>query len=170
MALPSSCVADTSILIDLWNGGLIRPLLGSISRVLVPDLLVAEFSMDSSQFQAMQAWGLRTEPLTGNELADSMAMAASRTQVSVYDCSTVVLADRERVAVATSSFRHIPDLAASRGVECLGVLRIVDQLVRQAIVSPPDAACALQTMLRTGSYLPAEKCDRRIRRWLGGTQ
>ncbi|WP_221038674.1 DUF3368 domain-containing protein [Gelria sp. Kuro-4] len=46
-----------------------------------------------------------------------------------------------------------------------GTLWILEEPVRQRIVTPPKAARALEKMRAKGSRLPRAECERRLRKW-----
>lgn len=108
--------------------------------------------------------GLEVRPLSGEELPRITELNARHPSPSPKDLSTIVVAEDEKGIFVTG------DGPLRRAVEeedrdVHGVLWVLDRLVDQAIIPPPRAATALNTMVSHGSRLPEKEVDRRLRRW-----
>jgi len=62
---------------------------------------------------------------------------------------------------------HLREAAKSEGVDVHGVLWVLDELVAQSILTPPDAATSLQRITAAGGWLPRMESEDRIKRWRG---
>jgi len=61
--------------------------------------------------------------------------------------------------------RHLRKAAEEEKVLVYEILWILDELVRQRIVTPQEAARALGKMRAKGSRLPSAECERRLQKW-----
>jgi hypothetical protein len=155
-------VVDTNILIDFDRGDLLEALFGLPAVFLAPDVIVAELGEPDGQ--RLQALGLESVSLAGEQVIEVMEMAAVHRAPSVNDLFALVLA-RARAALLLTGDGALRRLAESEGLEVHGTLWLLDELVRLAIVTPVQAAEGLECMLRRDSRLPEGECRRRLRRW-----
>jgi predicted nucleic acid-binding protein len=57
------------------------------------------------------------------------------------------------------------EIAAEAGVEVHGTLWILDKMVCRNLISPRDAADALESMISKGSRFPRSESGRRMKQW-----
>jgi predicted nucleic acid-binding protein len=67
--------------------------------------------------------------------------------------------------VLLTNDKSLRSAAKTENVPFHGVLWLLDELVSENVLSGADAMVALNKMRDTGSRLPAEECEKRIRRW-----
>lgn len=162
MALPPRFVIDTCAVEDLQLGKVLRPCLAA-STVFIPDLL--EHEIRDVTWSLYQTWGGQVSSLSGDELREVMMLSRERRALSNYDAAVLFVARRERLPLVTSNFKHVPSAAADHGVQVIGVLKVLEELVSMAVVDPPSAASAIKGMLSENSFLPEDDCERLIQRW-----
>ena len=159
---PFRCVLDSSVLIDLYRGEVLRVFLARPGEFIAPDFIVAEMTEPSSN--RLLELGLRRGELSGDELNEITALLASHPAVSVPDLSALVLARRERTMLLTGD-GSLRRLAEEMQVEVHGTLWALDWMVEAGSLTPREAADALRAMLGWGSRLPDGECRARLRRW-----
>ena len=87
--------------------------------------------------------------------------------VSTNDLFALVLA-RTLGATLLTGDRHLAQVASLERVPVHGILWVLDEMVRSAVVTPLRAAQALEQMLTQGSRLPRAECQQRLQRWRSG--
>ena len=158
-------VVDSNILIDFYRGDLLEALFALPAVFLAPDVIVAE--LEEPDGQQLLAIGLQSVSFTGEQVVEVMDLAAVHRAPSINDLFALVLARARRVLLLTGD-GALRRLAKSEGIEVHGTLWLLDELVRLAIVTPAKATEGLECMLRHGSRLPEDECERRLRRWRKG--
>jgi len=153
-------VVDTNILIDFYRGDLLDALFALSAVFLAPDVIVAELGEPDGQ--RLLAMGLESVSLTGEQVMEVVELAAVHRAPSINDLFALVLA---RAALLLTGDGALRRLAESEGIEVHGTLWLLDELIRLAIVTPAKAAECLECMVRHGSRLPEDECERRLRRW-----
>ncbi|HYU31573.1 MAG TPA: hypothetical protein VEW48_05380 [Thermoanaerobaculia bacterium] len=164
MAFRSICVTDTNFWIDLDTGGLIGPIFQLPFEWQVPDVIAEELKRPAGAELVRR--GLRVRELDGGQVAEVVALAAVYPHPSRSDLFALVLARAQRALLLTGD-RHLRQAAEQEGVKVHGTLWLLDELVERSVITPRDAADALQLMREGHRRLPAEEVDRRLRRWRG---
>ena len=158
-------VLDTNVLIDLDRGALLEALFALPLTFVAPDVLIAE--LESPGGRQLVDRGLRSMTLIGAEVVEVMDLAARYLAPSINDLFALVLARGMGLTLLTGD-RALRQLAGSQGVSVHGTLWLMDELVRQAVITPMEAAEALERMLESGRRLPEAECRARLRRWGSG--
>jgi predicted nucleic acid-binding protein len=156
-------VVDTSVIVDLYAGGLLDELFRLPFRLLTADAIVTELQVPDGQELAGQ--GLAIGELSSAQVLEVYQLAGRYRRVSTNDLFALVLA-RSLHATLLTSDGHLIKAAQEQGVTVHGTLWILDQLVRAGLITPPAAAEGLQRMLATGSRLPHTECRRRLEKWV----
>ena len=161
------CVIDSSVLIDLEAGGVLRALFGLPIYPMTTDFVIDELKEPDAQ--QLQNYGLVACELSADRIQELVRLRSLYRRPSVGDLSTLVLAQSMDALLLTSE-RHLRSIAEREGVPVHGTLWLLDEMISHHLVSPPVAAQALQQMLQKGSRLPSEECGRRLTRWRGLSQ
>jgi rRNA-processing protein FCF1 len=155
-------VTDTNIWIDLYAGGIIHEAFQLPLRFIAPDVVIAE--LQAPDGRALVSLGLQQEELAGDEVRLVIQLASRYPAPSRVDLFALALA-KARGAVLLTGDRHLRKAAEQEKVPVHGTLWILDELVRQRIVTPQKAARALEKMRAKGSRLPRAECERRLKKW-----
>lgn len=156
------CVTDANIWIDLDAGGLLGRVFEMPDEWIIPDLVFEELrSLDSN---LLLEFGLEVKSLDGDQLANVQRLAGTYRRPSPQDLAVLVVA-RDEEGVLVSGDAALRDAAEAEGVEYHGILWLLDRMVREEVLSPPEAARCLHLIRHHGSRLPEDAVKRRLRRW-----
>jgi predicted nucleic acid-binding protein len=155
-------LVDSSVLIDLGNGGVLPQLFQLDVRLAAPELVLDELmEPDREQLQAM---GLERVTLTPEELLEAQSLAAEDRRLSVADCAALIAARNKAMTLLTGD-RRLRRMADMGGVPVHGALWVLDQIAAANLLGRQALAVALRKLLISGARLPTEACERRLRRW-----
>ena len=157
-----ACVVDTGVLIDLHVGRLLRPVFQLPLFLMAPDVLIAELQKPDGDL--LVDYGLTRIELSGDEVQEVYRLATLYRGPSVNDLFALVAAKTMGALLLTGD-RHLREAAEREGVPVHGILWLLDEIVRLALIPPLVAAQALERMLESGSRLPWDECQARFRRW-----
>jgi len=162
LAALQPCVIDTSVLIDLQVGRLIRPVFGLPLYLMTTDLLLAEFQ--GSDLAQLEELGLVRGELAPAEIEELARLRARYARLSVPDLSALVLAHRVQAILLTGE-ADLRSIAQRRGLVVHGTLWVLDEMIRHSLIPPVVASMALRRMLHGGSRLPVVECRTRLAQW-----
>jgi predicted nucleic acid-binding protein len=117
-------VSDTSVLIDLDRGGLLEPVFTLPHELAVPDVLY-DREMQGEWGERLRQLGLRVEEVSEAGVGNALRYRHQRISLSVPDSFALALA-REREWLLLTGDGQLRELAAAEGVECHGVLWLLD--------------------------------------------
>lgn len=144
-------ISDTNILIDLEEGKLMDELFRLLYEFAVPDILFAEEL--EAQHSHLLDMGLSQGELTSATLHCAVALIQRCSGVSRNDCFALALARQEQCPLLTGDQR-LRAAADREGVEVMGTLWIVNQLVCHQIITREEAKTAYARMRENGRRLP----------------
>jgi len=162
---PSLLVLDTSLLIDFHAGGSLAELFRLPYGFVAPDVIIEELHEPAAH--TIVALGLQRRELQGEQVTEVALLRSRYRKPSVNDLFALVLARHLRPTLLTSD-RHLREAAVREQVDIHGTLWALDEMIRHEIVPAALASDALQRMLQSGSRLPIDEAQRRIKRWSGG--
>lgn len=158
----SILVVDANILIDIHHGNLTRSLFSMSFSLVTTDLIASELEVPN--YEHLTDLGLRFIELSSDQIERLLQLSSSYRRLSVMDLSALILAEEWRVPLLTND-KPLRDMAAEAGVEVHGTLWILDRMVCRNLISPGDAAKALESMIAKGSRLPPSECSKRMKKW-----
>lgn len=126
-------VSDTSVLIDLERGSLLKPSFRLPYRFTVPDLLYRQ-ELNRWGGEELIKLGLSVEELDGDGLSRALAYRRQVPALSLPDCFALALA-QTRFWVLLSGDDALRRLAVEEAVECHGVLWLLDEMHRAGVAS-----------------------------------
>lgn len=126
-------VSDTSVLIDLERCALQERVFALDARIVVPDLLY-ERELRNYNGEELRRLGLGVEGLTGDELQVAQALRIEAPAITVADSLALALA-REREWILLAGDGAMRTLAVRHGVDCHGVLWLLDQMELSAVAT-----------------------------------
>ena len=158
----ATCVLDTSICVDLWNGGILKLVLRLPHKFLLPDVIAQE--CEDPPGELLLSLGFTSVSLDVEEI-DLVTDYSSRFgQLSARDCFALAYSKIHGHILLTGD-KSLRIAAEKERVHPHGVLWLLDEMVSKKILSGPDAIEALNKMRDTGTWLPAEECEKRIKQW-----
>ena len=126
-------ISDTSVIIDLERSNLIDHVFALSFDFAVPDFLY-EKELKEYGGQHYLDQGLQIKELDGDGIASAIAYRTRKPKLSFPDCSALALARQNTWALLTGD-RVLRELSESEGVECHGVLWVLDLLGEEGVVS-----------------------------------
>ena len=108
--------------------------------------------------------GLTIEGLNGDEMVSLFGLRQTLGNSSLADVSCYFLARERRWPLLTGD-GALRKSGQQGQLEVRGVLWILDELERHALLSTQQLADALDSMLKAGARLPKEECRKRLNRW-----
>ena len=157
-------VSDTSVLIDLERGSLLEASFHLPFRFAVPDLLY-ERELKDWRGDELTRLGLAVEGLDGDGVSRALAYRQRVQALSLPDCFALALA-QTRSWVLLSGDRALRRLAEDEGVECHGVLWLLDEMQAAAVVSVRELYDGLTKIsVHPRCRLPKTEIRRRLARY-----
>lgn len=162
---PSACALDTSTMLDLYVGGVLRDAAGLPLVLMAPDFVIAEEFRDPPGGRLVEAGIVTPQVLTPDEMDRASGLHREHPRALSYnDCAYLVLAEQRGLLLLTSE-RRLRAVAEERGIPVRGTLWVMDEMVRLKLLTRARAADAMRAMLDQGRRLPEDECRRRIERW-----
>lgn len=155
-------ISDTNILIDFRNAGLLERLFQLPYEFHTTDFVMDELSLEDAD--AAVSLGLRVNGFEGSEIQELYAIATATRNSSIADASCFFLARKTGHPLLTGDMR-LRRACEESGIVVKGALWLLDDLVRLAILTPSEAAEALQSMLDLGARFPTDACEDRLSKW-----
>jgi len=152
-------LSDANILIDLEEGGLIEEAFRLPFQFSVPDMLFEE-EMDQQHGYLIDL-GLELRELSSESMFRGMGFIQQYTNPSRNDCFALALAKQENCPLLTGdkALRHA---AEAEAVTVRGTLWIVEQLIRQELISTDQARSAYERMKQAGRRLPWQLAETKL--------
>jgi len=144
-------ISDANILIDLEEGELIERLFQLPFKFSIPDILFEE-ELDEQHSYLLEL-GLELKELPGDSMLYGMELTQRYTNPSRNDCFALALAKQENCPLLTGD-KALRSAAANEAIVVQGTLWVVEQLVRQQLVSIDQARAAYEKMKQAGRRLP----------------
>jgi hypothetical protein len=159
-------VCDTSVLIDLHRGAILGPCFRLPFRIAVPDLLF-EREIRTWDGPDVVALGLEVLTLDGVGVALAQACRVDEPRLSLPDVYALALA-KTGGHVLLAGDRNLRASGEREGVECHGVLWVLDQLEEHAVVTHDTLYASLMAITsHPRCRLPQDEVERRLDRWAG---
>ena len=157
-------MSDTSVLIDLDRGSLVEAVFGLPFEFVVPDLLY-ERELRVHGGEDLRKRGLRVEELDGKGVARALGYRGRETSLSLVDSFALALAVENCWTLLTGD-RVLRHLGSAEGVECHGLLWVLDQMIEAAVVDRRTLYSGLKAI---GDHprcrLPRTEVNKRLQRW-----
>ena len=153
-------ISDANVIIDMKDGGLLEAMFRLEETFAVPDLLYAE-ELEQQQPQ-LPRLGLQIKTLSGDSVARAMRLKQHRSGPSVNDLFALELANEHNCPLLTGDLA-LRKVAEEVGIECRGTLWLVEQLVKEKVITVKGAHAAYDKMRDAGSRLPWVEAKRRLK-------
>ena len=157
-------VSDVSVLIDLEHGSLLEAAFQIPFEFAVPDVLY-ELELKAYNGPALLELGLIVAKMDGDGTARGINYKRQKPALSLPDAFALALAATNRWKLLTGD-RALRTLAVEEGIECHGVLWLLDRIF-EAGVANPDVLCAGLRAIQSHPRcrLPKKEIAKRIARW-----
>ena len=154
-------VGDANIFMDFAVTDLTPVLFRLDRKLVVPDILFHEEL--ASRHSHLLELGLRLQAMSEGQVGAAQRLIARHRGPSVNDMMALALASDLKCPLATGDAR-LRAAAQAEGVELLGTLGLVEQMVLRDLISVDDANGAYDAMRRAGRRLPWNVVDRQLHR------
>ena len=144
-------ISDANILIDMEEGKLLTLMFQLRIQFSTPDIL---FEEELAEHHAhLLHMGLLLGELDAPALNYAFDLLQTVTGPSTNDCLALALARQEDCPLLTGDMR-LRQTASEQGVEVLGTLWLVEEMVRQQVITIESAKRAYEMMKAAGRRLP----------------
>jgi len=157
------CIVDSSVLIDLEYGGLIKEIFQLDQVWASPDMVILEVKNPLGSL--LMSFGLTKIELGETETQEILRLRGNYRQLSVSDLSCLVIAQLMNIPLITGD-GALRRAAEEKGVRVRGTLWILDELVRTKVIPGRIAADSLSKMKKAGGRFPPEEVSKRVKRWM----
>lgn len=164
-------VSDTSCIIDLGKGRLIRAMLRLPYSFVMPDVLFENELIDFGPVKRdeLRRLGLHVIELDGAGTERALAhFTEHQRSLTARDCFALALAEQTENCILLTGDGPRRRIAEGMGIEVHGVLWIVDQLEQHRLASIKELVDALRRFEEDALvFLPQSEVRRRLRRLRG---
>ena len=156
-------VADTSVLIDLERGSLLKSAFRLPYRFVVPDLLYQRELRERSG-EELLALGLERSDLTDEQLNLALDYRQEQPALSDADAFCMALAT-SRCCVLLTGDSRLRALAVKECISCHGVLWLLDEMLRTGTDAESLHAGLQAIQAHPRCRLPLREVDERLARY-----
>ena len=159
-------VKDANILIDLVNGELLESCLRLPYEFVTTDLVLLQVEVETQWIVVrpfVESGVIRTVTLTSSEM-ESLVSDPLFSALGLVDLQVLWVATKEKGILLTGDL-ELREEAKKRNVTVHGLLWILEQLIQEKRLKPPEAAKALRLVLAKNVYLPPKECERLLSQW-----
>jgi hypothetical protein len=161
----SQLVVDTSVAIDLFNGGILDAAVKLPYYFLLPDVILAEELQDPPASTFTSA-GFIAAGTTGSEMYIVEDLSKKYIKPSRNDFFALTIAKSGGLTLLSGD-KALTIAARREGVTVHGALWVLDQLLSESIIAGGAAADALERILAKNARLPERECSERLKKWRG---
>lgn len=154
-------VGDANIFMDFAATDLTPALFRLDHELVVPEVLFHEEL--ASRHAHLLDLGLQLREMSGEQVQRAALLMARHRGPSSNDILALTLAGDLRCPLVTGDAR-LREAAQAEGVDLLGTLSLVEQMVTRELVSVAAARLAYDDMRAAGRRLPWHETDRQLRR------
>jgi predicted nucleic acid-binding protein len=157
-------VLDTTICIDLFNGQLLEKVTNLPYELVLPDVIVEELIEPSGEYLIKIGYKrLQIDEETIDQIID---LRERYSKPSTNDLFALLVAKINSCEILTGD-NDLRSVAKKEGVTVHGIFWILDNLVEGNILTPGEAADALERIKAEGSWLPQKEYKAHLKRWRG---
>jgi predicted nucleic acid-binding protein len=162
-------VNDASILIDLLKADLIEPFFQLEFELHVSDLVANEIQeKNATLLDAFVSNGkLMKKTFDFEELMEIQLLEVQYNGLSVPDCSCLYLSEKLSATLLTGD-AALRKIAEQNNIPVHGLLWILDELVKNNLISRKTAFERLTYIISINPRLPNVECKKRLNKWKKG--
>lgn len=152
-------ISDANVLIDMDAGGLLELMFQLPYEFQVSDMLFAdELAEHHPQLLSL---GLKLAELDGPHMTMAFELINRYADPSRYDCFSLALAKQKSYPLLTGD-KALRNAASKEGVIVKGSIWVVNELVKNEILTKEEARDAYRKMEASGSRLPWDTAYRML--------
>lgn len=144
-------ISDANVIIDMQEGGILEAMFQLNVSFAVPNTLYEE-ELEHNHSHLL-GLGLEIKVLSGTSVNNAIVLKQQYSSPSMNDLFALELA-RENDCPLLTGDRALRSAATDEGVELHGTIWLVEQLIREEILTVTMARIAYKKMLDAGSRLP----------------
>lgn len=159
-------VSDSSCLIDLHKGGILRAIFDLPYTYVIPQPLFDDelLSIPKVEKRALISLGLRVEILDGAQVSRAVTYRNDNRSLNINDCFALVLTEDTEDALLFTGDRRLKNLATDNGLEVRGLLWAIDQFMEHSSAHLPKLPPAIDVFINDELvWLPRGELLRRQR-------
>ena len=157
-------VVDTSIWIDLERGSLLDSVFRLPVSIHVPDILYFSEMVELRSGQ-LEAMGIRLKTLDSKAVKYARKYRIECEDLSTPDCYALYLAHKNQWTLCTGD-RDLRTVAHNNGVDCHGLLWILDWMFEDHIIEPLRLHSSLKSIAEhRRCRLPIREVNLRLEAW-----
>ena len=160
-------VNDTNIFFDLINVDLLEAFFQLNVTVYTTDFIIAEIE-EPTQAELVNRFvedkKLLIGSLTISDLEKIITLLEEHKGLSPEDCSVWYYSKQNNYSLITGD-GLLRRCALKDGVDVKGILFILDELIKNKMITPYIAAAKLEILIKSGSRLPLKECEERFKKW-----
>ena len=159
-------IADSSCVIDLHKVALLFPLFELPYTIVMPQTLVDDelYRLTDDEKSELIDRGLQARHLDAVGLIQVERYFDRFPALAWNDCLALRMAEEIEAAILLTGDRLLGRIATDRAIEVHGVIWVLDEMHRLAVVEPGRLAVAIQVLLDDPLvFLPDRELHRRLR-------
>lgn len=159
-------IADSSCVIDLHKVALLLPLFELPYTIVMPQTLLDDelFRLTDDEKSELIDQGLQARHLDAAGLIQAERYFNRFAALAWNDCLALRMAEEIEAAILLTGDRLLGRIATDRAIEVHGVIWVLDEMHRLAVVDPGRLAVAIQVLLDDPLvFLPDRELHRRLR-------
>ena len=159
-------IGDSSCVIDLHKVDLLHPLLDMPHTIVIPQALLDDelISLTDDEKRDLLDRGLRARHLDADGLLRAQRYFHEFPALAWNDCLALRMAEETEAAVLLTGDSTLRRIATDKAIEVHGVIWVLDEFHRRALVEPAPLAAAIQDLLDDPLvFLPNGELRRRLR-------
>ncbi|MFH1700886.1 MAG: PIN domain-containing protein [Candidatus Zixiibacteriota bacterium] len=161
----SRLVFDTSVLIDIINADILEHLCQLDYELLISNVQVGEQKKRKEiTCRDLESYGFKIISHPPDEVEKVYLIKRLHNRLSVKDLFAFITAEQEKALLITGD-KDLRKMAEKSGLECHGILWLLDQIVDKNILSKKFAYRALSQIIKSGGYLPEKEVHKRLKEW-----
>ncbi|MCB0637343.1 MAG: hypothetical protein KDC54_12030 [Lewinella sp.] len=160
-------ISDSSCLIDLHKGGLLRDIFSLPFQFVIPQPLYKDelLSIPEEEKEVMISLGMEVIVLPGEQVGMAQTYYNENRKLKLNDCFALVLAETTEDSILFTADYPLRQLADSKNIETHGILWAIDVLEEHTDVPAQTLLDALLGYERDPLvWLPEEELKTRIKR------
>ena len=160
-------IVDSSCVIDLHKATLLLSMFELPNTIVMPQTLLDDelISLTDDEKRELYDRGLQTRHLDAAGLVQAKRYFDHFPALTWNDCLALRMAEETEAAVLVTGDSLLRRIATDNALEVHGVIWVLDELERLAVVEPSRLGVAIQTLLDDPlAFLPKQELRQRLRR------
>lgn len=153
-------ISDANVIIDMEVGGLIKQMFRLDYEFAVPDVLYEEELKENHS--NLTKLGLKRRELQAAAVEYTVALGAKYPKPGRIDLMALALAKQEQCRLLTGD-QALREAGRAEGLEVVGTIWLVGEMLRVKIVAKKDARAAYNKMKETDRRLPWAEVERQLK-------